>query len=361
MKPAASNNIQNAPVRFLAILCFASCFMSQVSAQLAPTLGLHLYPALSITGKVGALYAIQATSDPAQSNGWSPIALVQLTTNNLVWTDASSPANIGARFYRAILAATNLTYILPGTFTMGSPTNEALRGSDESQHVVTISRGFWIGSYLISQADYLSVVGNNPSFFTPGNGYLADMNRPVESVLWSDATNYCALRTRQERAAGLLPATYVYRLPTEAEWEYACRAGTSTASYFGNTIHSGQANCDGQHEYDFVSGTVFNAKGVNLQQTTPVGSYPPNGWGLFDMAGNVWEWCQDWYGPYQDGNATDPQGAASGPYRVVRGGGCLNYALACRSAQRDNSGKPPGSFIQYKTIGFRVVLAPENL
>jgi formylglycine-generating enzyme required for sulfatase activity len=257
----------------------------------------------------------------------------------------------GKRFYRAVSVAapadTNLVFIQPGTFLMGSPTNEALRASDETQHGVTLSRGFWMGKYLVTQADYLAVVGSNPSYFTSANG-------PVETVSWYDATNYCALRTAQERAARLIPTNYVYRLPTESEWEYAARAGTTTAYYSGCDLLSGQENFDGHFQYDCSAGQIYNANGSAIGSTTPVGSFDANPWGFWDMIGNVWEWCQDWYAPYPSGNATDPQGPPTGTYRVVRGGNWQSQAQMCRSAQRNGGFAPESS---QNGIGFRAVLA----
>jgi formylglycine-generating enzyme required for sulfatase activity len=232
---------------------------------------------------------------------------------------------------------------------MGSPASEALRLSDETQHIVTISRGFWMGKYLVTQADYLAVVGSNPSYFQ------GDLTRPVEQVSWNDARNYCALRTQQEQAAGLIPSDYVYRLPTESEWEYADRAGTSTAFYTENGLYSGQANFDGQYEYYSATGRIYNPGGTFLQTTTPVRTYAANPWGLYDMIGNVSEWCQDWYGAYPTGPVTDPQGAATGSSPVFRGGNWFFLAQDCRSARRDNGGDPTAS--DYG-IGFRAVLAP---
>ena len=237
---------------------------------------------------------------------------------------------------------------------MGSPANEALRVSGEVRHIVTISRGFWMEKYLVTQGDYLSLMATNPSYFTSANGYSDDLTRPVEVVSWYDATHYCALRTQHDRAGGLIPANYVYRLPTESEWEYACRAGTTTAFYLGSSLQSGQANFDGQYEYDAVLGTIDNPSGIWLQMTTPVGSYAANPWGLYDMIGNVGEWCQDWYGDYPAGSVTDPQGAASGQYRVFRGGSWAYFGELCRSAAR--IGGTPDYW--FRIVGFRVLLAP---
>ena len=147
-------------VRFLCLLCLALWAAApRTSAQSPPGLGLNLYPGVSIAGVVGTVCAIQATANAAQTNGWTCLALVQLPATNYLWVDTSATVATGQRFYRAVVTATNLASILPGAFTMGSPRSEALRGSDETQHVVTISRGFWMGEYLVTQADYQAVAG----------------------------------------------------------------------------------------------------------------------------------------------------------------------------------------------------------
>ena len=324
-------------VRFLSILFLAVWALTpRVSAQPGPSLGLRL----------------------SATNVWVERTLLQVQGASNVWTDPSAPST-GQRFYRAVSVAapadTNLVFIQPGTFTMGSPTSEAERYSDEVQHLVTISRGFWMEKFLVTQGDYLSVVATNPSYFTSANGSFDDLTRPVETVNWYDATNYCALRTQQERAGGLIPTNYVYRLPTESEWEYACRAGTTTAFYLGSALRSGQANFDGFEEYDASVGQIFNPIGIELNQTTAVGGYQPNAWGLYDMIGNVQEWCQDWYGAYPAGSVTDPQGAVTGSDRVVRGGDWSSFAKYCRSAFRHFSLYP--DYRGYD-VGFRLLLAP---
>lgn len=333
------------------------------SGQSRPSLGLQLsggHPTLTITGTAGTIYSIQYASDLSPTNHWTNRTLVQVQGASGSWTDPDAPTP-SHRFYRAVslpaLADTNLVFIQPGTFTMGSPTNEALRFLDETQHVVTISRGFWMQRYLVTQGDYLAVVGSNPSYFTSANGYSDDLTRPVEEVSWSDATNYCALRTAQEQAAGLIPTNYVYRLPTESEWEYADRAGTTTAFYLGCDLHSGQANFDGTADYDCSVGYIVNSNGIAFYMTTPVGTFADNPWGLYDMIGNVFEWCQDWYGAYPSGPVTDPQGAVTGWLRVTRGGRWNYPARGCRSATRITFGPlSTGS-----GIGFRAVLAPGQL
>jgi formylglycine-generating enzyme required for sulfatase activity len=159
-------------------------------------------------------------------------------------------------------------------------------------------------------------------------------------VSWDDATNYCAHLTQQEQAAGRLPVGWVYRLPTESEREYACRAGTTTAFNFGSAIHGGMENFYDYYEYDASIGDIYvsNPAIPWLARTTTVGSNQPNAWGLYDMHGNVWEWCQDWYGSYPAGSVTDPQGPTSGSSRVIRGGSWYGYGRYCRSAYRGLNG-----------------------
>jgi len=227
-----------------------------------------------------------------------------------------------------------------GTFTMGSPANEPEHYDDEVQHKVTVS-SFYMGKYQVTQKEYQAVMGTNPSNFKGDN-------LPVEEVSWYDAVNYCNRLSQKE---GLAPAYTVnganvtwnqnadgYRLPTEAEWEYACRAGTTTPFSTGNNITTRQANYDGNNPYN------NNAKGEYRGKTTPVGSFEPNSWGLYDMHGNVMEWCWDWYGDYSGGAQTDPKGASSGTHRVERGGSWLSHAKNLRSARRD-----------YYTPSYRIV------
>ena len=291
---------------------------------------------LKIDGSVGLVYAIQASTNLAQPNGWTCMSFVQLPAANYLWLD-SAPA-VGQRFYRVMSAApTNFVYLPPGSFRMGSPSNEVDRFSDEGpQTAVTLTKGIFMGKYLVTQSDYMAVVGSNPSFFR------SDPNLPVEQVSWNDATNYCTLRTQKDVAAGLIPSGCHYRLPTEAEWEYACRAWTSDRRlYYGDD--PGYASLAAYAWYSANSGNA----------THPVGQKLPNSWGLYDMAGNVWTWCQDLYGSYSGGMAMDPQGSASATNRVIRGGSWSFDARFCRSAQRGSSS--PG--FTSSLLGFRVVLA----
>jgi formylglycine-generating enzyme required for sulfatase activity len=283
------------------------------------------------------------------------------------WVDyallfATNTVNTNLQLLVAFAPPSGMVWIPPGTWTfvMGSPASEADRNSDEVQHTVTLSHGFYMGKYAVRQGQYLVVAGNNPSYFQTEDYYenpiSPDLNRPVEEVSWSDATNYCALLTQSDRAAGRIPSSWGYRLPTEAEWEYACRAGTTTAFDFGSAIHGGMANFYDYDEYDAAIGDIYvaNPSVRWLARTTTVGSYAPNAFGLYDMHGNVWEWCQDWFGAYPAGSVTDPQGPVTGSNRVDRGGCWWDIGGDCRSAIRDFN--LPADWIY--TIGFRVVLAP---
>jgi formylglycine-generating enzyme required for sulfatase activity len=336
-------------VGFLSLLCLAVWAVGpRASAQTPPVLGLQLYAGLSITGVVGTVYQIQYVTDLAQTNNasaWRCLEFLQLPASPYLWADKSAPAT-ARRFYRAVQSGgpTNLVFIPPGTFRMGSPTNEVDRWDNEGpQTAVTISRGYWMGKYLVTQGDYLALTGNNPSYFTTndwnGNPIPPDLTRPVEQVSWFDATAYCAQLTQRERAAGRIATNSVYRLPTEAEWEYACRAWTSTRFSYGDD--PGYTNLT---DYAWDSG----------ETTHPVGQKLPNPWGLYDMHGNVEEWCQDWYGTYPGRIALDPQGPATGSARVVRGGGWYCPGGDCRSAGR-GSGDPSEGI---GGVGLRVVLAP---
>ncbi|MBI2627603.1 formylglycine-generating enzyme family protein [Candidatus Nomurabacteria bacterium] len=238
------------------------------------------------------------------------------------------------------------------SFTMGSPTSEALRDSYETQHTVTLTSGFYMGKYPVTQGEYQSVIGSNPSYFT------GDLNRPVETVSWFDATNYCHLLTLQERTAGHIESTWAYRLPTSAEWEYSCRAGTTTAFDFGNVIQGGDANFDTHYTYDASVGEIYVASPSvpYLARTDTVGNYGANPFGIFDMHGNVWEWCQDWFtGGGTSTSVIDPQGLDPvSSFRMIRGGSWDYRGRYCRSAMHTGAEPTAANF----HIGFRIVLAP---
>jgi uncharacterized protein (TIGR02996 family) len=222
-------------------------------------------------------------------------------------------------------------WVPPGTFLMGSPPNEEGRSDDETQHRVSLTRGFYLGVTPVTQAQWQAVMGNNPSNFKGDD-------LPVELVSWEDCQAFCEKLAARDGGR--------YRLPTEAEWEYACRAGTTTPFSFGQTISTDQANYDGNRTYG------RGRKGVYRQQTTPVGSFPANAWGLSDMHGNVWEWCQDWFGAYPSGDIKDPQDSNNSDARVLRGGSWDDDPRYCRAAFRN--GAAPG--YRGDDLGCRVVL-----
>lgn len=231
-----------------------------------------------------------------------------------------------------------------GKFIMGSSETEAERHADEGpQHIVAISQDFFISCHQVTQKDYETVVGHNPSFFQnrAGGGPL----HPVESVSWFDAVEFCRkLSARfEERKAGR-----AYYLPTEAEWEYACRAGTLAAFSFGMSLSSHQANFNGNRPYGNANVGPFR------ECTTQVGSFQPNSLGIYDMHGNVWEWCADFYGAdyYRHSPERDPLGPRSGTERVLRGGNWNSSGgMNCRSARRGKD--DPAAATKYD--GFRVV------
>ena len=224
---------------------------------------------------------------------------------------------------------------------MGSPETEVGRSKYEIPHEVTISPNFYIGATEVTQAQWQKVMGNNPSKF---NGD----ELPVETVSWDQAVEFCKRLSEmpEEKKAGRK-----YRLPSESEWEYACRAGTTTPFHFGSELNGRQANCDGTVPY----GT--DTKGPYFEKTTSVGKYPANAWGLYDMHGNVLEWCADWYGDYPSGSVTDPSGPVIGSNRVFRGGSWYGVAVNCRSARRD--GDDPS--FRDGFLGFRVALSSSGI
>jgi formylglycine-generating enzyme required for sulfatase activity len=229
-----------------------------------------------------------------------------------------------------------------GTFLMGS---NAAGGAPyyngveaKPVHPVNISYCFWMGVTEVTQAQYASLMGTNPSAFQGGNN-------PVERVSWFDAQAYCAALTAQQSAQANVPQGYQYRLPTEAEWEYACRAGTTTEFNVGSALFCNQA----KHWYSHHANS-----GCNSASTVSVGSYAPNAWGLYDTHGNVWEWCLDSWSYYSAGTVTDPF-VTGGANRVLRGGGWGGTSDVCRSGNRVSFITPGES---NNVVGFRVVLAP---
>ncbi len=218
-----------------------------------------------------------------------------------------------------------------GTFMMGSTEGELARKNDEKQHNVTLTKPFYIGKFEVTQSQYEAIIGKNPSKFIGANN-------PVEMVSYEESKAFCdKLNTKY---LSLLPKGYKFDLPTEAQWEYACRAGTNTR--FNNGTDK---------DIDEVAWYDKSASDT----THIVGQKKPNAWGIYDMHGNVCEWCRDWYGEYPNEDVKDPIGASSGSDRVNRGGGWDDGAYSCRSADRcrDNP-----SDVRSKRLGFRVAIVP---
>ncbi len=234
---------------------------------------------------------------------------------------AAAPANRPASVRNSL--GMELVWIAPGSYERGSPATETGHRANETLHRVTLTRGFWLGATAVTQAQFETVMQDNPTAF-------ADPRRPADNVPWFDWVRFCNLLSERE---GLQPAYRIdgvdvvwdraadgYRLPTEAEWEYACRAGTTTRFWAGNRTS------------ELVEVAWFRAN--SDWQTQPVGGKAPNPWGLYDMHGNVFEWCWDWYAPYTGDDLVDPLGAVASGRRVLRGGGWGSYSRGCRSAYR---------------------------
>jgi len=230
------------------------------------------------------------------------LGLVQLGCDSRTSTAFPNPASSPTAPPKAeLIPVANMALIKAGTFM-------------RIKYPVTITRDFWIGKYEVTQGEFTAVLGRNPSHF-PG-----DPNRPVEKVTFLDASRYCSALTDREREAGRLPTGYEYRLPSEAEWEYACRAGTTNLFSFGD---------------DPSKAGQFAWTAENSEATThPVGLKRPNPWGLYDMHGNVWEWCLDWFDPYPAAPLTNPVGPASSKFKVFRGGGWNQDIEYARSVNR---------------------------
>jgi len=276
----------------------------------------------------------------------SEVKRIKFSSGNFVHSEAEKSFRSDGDTFRSDLEVSlfdNVKLIMKpipaGTFTMGSPSSEISRNINETQHKVTLSRPFWLGKYQLTQNEYLSVTGSNPSKFK-NNGSC-----PVERISWFGARAFCdRLNTLTE---GLRPAGYRYALPTEAQWERACRAGTETPFGYGNGLNSSMANFNGHFPYNSFEGNYE-------EETMPVGSFEPNSYGLYDMHGNLLEWCLDSYGDYAAGDVTDPCcGGGQDSLKVLRGGCWSDIAALCRSAYR-NKLSPAG---RSECVGMRVALS----
>ena len=272
----------------------------------------------------------------------------------------------------------NFHYCEPGTFLMGSPEDEEDRepfGVSETQHEVTLTKGFWLQETETTQELWEAVAGSNP-------GEFKGANLPVENVSWNDFQEFI----QKLNDGGYAPEGWKFSLPTEAQWEYACRAGTTTPFFWGSTLNGEQANCDGSQPYEkknggdyldsfssfLLSESAKSNKGKNLEKTAPVKSYAPNAWGFYDMNGNVMEWCQDVWGKYPSTAVTDPVGPkegegyewsdadfnyreTGGSSRVIRGGAWQYAASFCRAADRTGGGNVDD---RSSALGGRLALVP---
>ena len=253
-------------------------------------------------------------------------ATIALVLNGIVWTQ---PATV-----HVVEPKTGMTLapIAAGSFMMGSPLDERSRGADEVPHRVTLTRPFLLGRYEVTQEEWRAVMGTLPSHFSE-----CGPRCPVERINYLEIDEF--LRRLNAGSDGLR-----YRLPTEAEWEYACRAGTTTPFSTGANLTTDQANYNGTFPYgDF-------ARGIYRARPTPAGTFQPNRWGISDMHGNVWEWTADWYGGYPDGPVEDPRGAPAGTKKVIRGGSWYFDANSARCALRYTHSPRDRGF----SLGFRV-------
>ena len=316
-----------------------------------------------VLGTAGLLYGRHLTkSDGTTTDGENTlqpgISTGLLDPDTIDETDDSAePTTPTASNAQGQQVNDQLLLISGGTFSMGSPSTERQRQADERQHTVTVS-SFYLDPYEVTQADYNKVMGRTPSHFRGDD-------LPVDSVTWYDAVAYC---NKLSESRGLTPVYTIsgtsvtwdrsangYRLPTEAEWEYAARAGTTTIFYDGNQITSDNANFEGSYPYLIEENYVTRrdpsvVTSRNRGTTIAVNSLTPNSFGLYNMYGNVSEWCFDYYGQYSEAQTTDPVGPSSGSLRINRGGGYNDFAKQLRSAYR--SATTPDTTEQ--NLGFRV-------
>lgn len=294
-------------------------------------LGFELVNALKITGAPWCKLRIESST---RENGpWTTFTNLDLLSSGV--SVVKLMQGLENRFYRISEivppGTAGFVWINPGSFMMGSPDSEVGRNSlsrwEEVQHRVTITRGFWISDHEVTQGEYRAVMGNNPNT-------IRDDNFPVTNVKWSDAVRYCEILTNRERLASRITDRQAYRLPTEAEWEYACRAETTNSRY-GNLNEIAWIN----------TGSELSLRSVRLKK--------PNSFGLYDMLGNAWEWCSDWWWDYSQFDLIDPNGPTAGGLKIIRGGSWNFDPQNLRSAGRFKS--PPETVMRH--VGFRAVLA----
>lgn len=277
------------------------------------------YTRRDVIGRVGAVVVVAAFSGDSSQLSGQPRGL-----GDFLGSKGGDQRDVGGA---------PLCWCPPGRFRMGSASNEPERHADEQQTDVTLTRGFWIGKYSVTQGQWKEVMGALPGALSAGAGD----DFPVYNVNYAEAETFCRTFTTRQRTSGALPAGWEFRLPTEAQWEYACRAGTAVATAFGDRLSSRQANFDGNFPYNGAE------KGPTLGRAAKVGSYAANPWGIYDMHGNIFDWCRDWYHPRLPGG-TDPDRSSAeasaqrnrdGTVSRVRRGGCwADKGWPCRSACR---------------------------
>lgn len=265
------------------------------------------------------------------SNDFGSVTSATLTLD-INTSKVGSP--FGDTFYVKSAGEMELLWVQPGTFIMGSPDDEANRADDETQRNVSISNGFYLGRFEVSQFEYFKVMNSNTDGLFARPSFDQDDSKPVESVSWNDINStFLPLLNKLENDNGNLPNGWTYSLPTEAEWEFSCRAGTSTSYSYGDSTSTNLANYDGS-------------------STKVIGFYNPNAWGFYDMHGNVEEWVSDWYGDYNTSLLIDPVGPLGGTEKVIRGGRYSSSAANIRSADRDSF----DNNLNNARIGFRLAL-----
>jgi formylglycine-generating enzyme len=363
----------------------AACLVHAIQAQIDPTLELRMYAGITITGEVGTAYSIQWTTNVLDPNGWMTLTNLVLLASPTVYYDADSPSRV-KRFYRTIRVNSDSPHNTSTPIGMVLiPTGSFIMGDQEAEVVSVEVDAFYIDPFEVTQALWDEVkswaVQNGYSFDYTARG--KGPSHPVHSVSWYDAVKWCNARSERE---GRIPAYYLdatqtsvyrfgnailknswvmwcggYRLPTEAEWEKAARGGLVGLRFpWGNTIMHSQANYDSAGRRDFDLSTTqgyhpdFQIGG--LPYTCPVGSFAPNKYGLYDMTGNVNEWCWNWWGPIDTNYLANPHGLDSGSERVTRGGGWTDDAYWSQVWIR---GRPCSDY--YNNRGFRTVLAPYQL
>ncbi len=253
------------------------------------------------------------------------LAAVEISMGGQLAADARYPALINS-------IEMEFVYVPAGSFIMGSPESEIGRSSHETQHMVTLTYSFYIQKTEVTQRQWKAVMNNNPSFLKD-----PDEDYPAENISWNDIQDFI-------RKLNKLEGIDLYRLPTEAEWEYVCRAGTTNAFSWGNTPDCSKANYGN-------SNLCADCKDINPGRTVLSASFSPNAWGVYDMHGNVWEWCRDRFDKYPSASVTDPVGSYTGSNRVIRGGGWFGSSKYCRSANR-NANNPDD---RASDLGFRLV------